>query len=164
MLPHYVFSQQPLHNSLIRTFRDVVSFKKQRRKQSNDQMVNCSSVLKASSELTDCPCRFCSAKKRERDQPSSAATEQIQLSSDLKFSLSILGLGHSVSVSPCIFAGDASTGGVHLRAIGPLSLFEHLCSLLLQGLTFELFPWFTLALLSLIAQILQAKLGWVGFF
>lgn len=86
-------------------------------------MVNCSSVLKASSELTDCPCRFCSAKKRERDQPSSAATEQIQLSSDLKFSLSILGLGHSVSVSPCIFAGDASTGGVHLRAIGPTQPF-----------------------------------------
>lgn len=77
-------------------------------------MLNSSRDLKASSELTDWSCRFCSAKKERKISQAVLLLSRFHVSTDLKFRVNLLGLGRSVSVYPCAFAGDASTGGVHL--------------------------------------------------
>lgn len=143
---HTVFSQQPLHNSLISTFRDVVSFIKQWKKQSIEQMLNCSGVLKASSELRDWSCRFCSAKKEARQISwMMLLLSRTQLSTDLKFRVSLWGPGHRVCLSLCICRGckhcQGSPWSSAAGAVGPARPLWPLVLPLLRGLAFGLCPW-----------------------
>lgn len=71
-------------------------------------------------------------KKKERGISQAVLSlSSIQLSTDLKCEVSLLGLGHNVSISPWASSGGGHLGVLLQKQSVLLSLFDHLCSLLL---------------------------------